>query len=369
VVGDRNLPRIALLTPTLSTADAISNDISGMHEVLKKSGYDARLFANENLTSHDVSPAGKIKDFLVSLNDILIYHYSMGWNIGLRLLHELKCRKVLKYHNITPPEFFVGFSTDYEHVCRSGRQQIKEIARANCDLYLSDSEYNSQELIQEGADSSRCFVVAPFHHIDRLESIAPDTQVFDQFVTQDINILMVGRVAPNKGHASLIEALATYRREYNRYARLFFVGKEAVQLSGYSLSLRQLAADLAIGNSVIFTGAVPDAQLKAYYLAADFFMLTSHHEGFCVPLVEAMALKVPIIACESSAIPATVGKAGLVWKERNPYLLAESINYLDQNEHVAAELALLGRKRYEQFFSNERIAETFVGALRQGGLI
>jgi len=369
VVGDRNLPRIALLTPTLSTADAISNDISGMHEVLKKSGYDARLFANENLTSHDVSPAGKIKDFLVSPNDILIYHYSMGWNIGLRLLQELKCRKVLKYHNITPPEFFVGFSTDYEHVCRSGRQQIKDIARANCDLYLSDSEYNSQELIQEGAESSRCFVVAPFHHIDHLEKIAPDTQVFDQFVTHDINILMVGRVAPNKGHASLIEALATYRREYNRYARLFFVGKEAVQLSGYSLSLRQLAEDLAIGNSVIFTGAIPDAQLKAYYLAADFFMLTSHHEGFCVPLVEAMALKVPIIACESSAIPATVGKAGLVWKERNPYLLAESINYLDQNEHVAAELALMGRKRYEQFFSNERIAETFVGALRQGGLI
>jgi glycosyltransferase involved in cell wall biosynthesis len=142
-----------------------------------------------------------------------------------------------------------------------------------------------------------------------------------------------------------------------------------VQLSGYSLSLRQLAADLAIGNSVIFTGAVPDAQLKAYYLACDFFMLTSHHEGFCVPLVEAMALKVPIIACESSAIPATVGKAGLVWKERNPYLLAESINYLDQNEHVSAELALLGRKRYQECFSNERIAETFIGALRQGGLI
>jgi len=80
-------------------------------------------------------------------------------------------------------------------------------------------------------------------------------------------------------------------------------------------------------------------------------------------------LKVPIIACESSAIPATVGKAGLVWEERNPYFLAESINYLDQNEHVSAELALLGRKRYQECFSNERIAETFIGALRQGGLI
>lgn len=361
--------RIALLTPTLITADAISNDIYGMHDVLKRSGCDARLFANENTTLHEVLPASKIKDFLVSPDDILIYHYSMGWNIGLKLLHELKCRKVLKYHNITPPEFFAGISVDYEHVCRSGRQQIKDIARANCDLYLSDSEYNSRELINEGADSSRCFVVSPFHHIDNLEAIPPDTQVFDQYVTHDINILMVGRVAPNKGHVALIEALAIYRQEYNRYARLFFVGKEAVQLASYSLSLRQLAADLAIANSVIFTGAVSDAQLKAYYLAADFFMLTSFHEGFCVPLVEAMALKVPIIACESSAIPGTVGKAGLVWKERNPYLLAESIHYLDQNESVSAELGLMGRQRYEERFSNARLAEVFVDALRRGGLI
>ena len=130
-----------------------------------------------------------------------------------------------------------------------------------------------------------------------------------------------------------------------------------------------MAADLAVGDAVIFTGAVTDAQLKAYYLASDFFMLTSYHEGFCVPLIEAMALKLPIIACESSAIPGTVGKAGLVWKERNPYLLAESINYLDQNESISAELGLMGRKRYEEFFSNERIADQFLATLTQGGLI
>ncbi|HEX6650570.1 MAG TPA: glycosyltransferase family 4 protein [Pyrinomonadaceae bacterium] len=361
--------RIALLTPTLITADAISNDIHGMHDVLTRKGYHVRIFANENTTDFDVSPITAIKGFLVSPDDILIYHYSMGWNFGPKLLHELKCRRVIKYHNITPPEFFAGISIDYEHVCRAGREQIKDIVGANCDLYLSDSEYNSQDLIAEGADASKCLVVAPFHHIDNLEQLAPDIQVLNQFVTHDINILMVGRVAPNKGHASLIEALATYRREYNRYARLLIVGKEAVQLASYSLSLRQLAANLAIDNAVIFTGAVTDAQLKAYYLAADFFMLTSHHEGFCVPLVEAMAMKVPIITCDSSAIPATVGKAGLVWKDRNPYLLAESIDYLDQNEALSVELGLMGRKRYEEFFSNERIAEAFIGALTQGGVL
>jgi glycosyltransferase involved in cell wall biosynthesis len=147
------------------------------------------------------------------------------------------------------------------------------------------------------------------------------------------------------------------------------VGKEAVQLASYSLSLRQLAATLAVDNSVIFTGAVTDAQLKAYYLAADFFMLTSHHEGFCVPLVEAMALKLPIITCDSSAIPATVGKAGLVWKERNPYLLAQSIDYLNKNEALGVELGLMGRKRYKECFSNDQIAEDFLDALTEGGVI
>ena len=82
-----------------------------------------------------------------------------------------------------------------------------------------------------------------------------------------------------------------------------------------------------------------------------------------------MALKVPIIACASSAIPATVSKAGIVWQERNPYLLAASIDYLNRNEPVSVELGLLGRQRYEQWFSNERIGETFIDALSRASLI
>jgi glycosyltransferase involved in cell wall biosynthesis len=126
-----------------------------------------------------------------------------------------------------------------------------------------------------------------------------------------------------------------------------------------------MAFRLDLEGAVIFAGCVSDEQLKAYYLAADFFMLTSEHEGFCVPLIEAMALKVPIIACASSAIPSTVGKAGLVWNERNPYLLAESVNYLNNDESISAGLGLMGRRRYEEFFSNERIAEQFLNALAQ----
>ena len=360
--------RIALLTPLLTTADAISNDLYGMQAVLKKHGHDVRLFANEiKARGVEASPATKIKDFLRGADDLLIYHYSMGWNFGLQLLHDVPCRTVVKYHNITPPEFFSGISVDYENVCRHGREQIKNIARAGCDLYLADSEYNASELLQEGVDE--CFVVAPFHHVDKLELLAPDAHVLDQYVNDRVNILMVGRVAPNKGHAALIDALAVYQREYNPDARLLIVGKEDEPLAKYSQWLRELVVSLGLEESVVFAGAVSDEQLKAYYLAADFFMLTSRHEGFCVPLVEAMALKVPIIACASSAIPATVGQAGLVWKECNPYLLAASIDHLNRDEAVGVELGLMGRQRYEQCFNNERIAEDFVEALSRANLI
>lgn len=363
------MSRIALLTPTLLIADAISNDVYGMQRVLKALGHDVRLFANESTSSIDVFPLAKIRKFLKAPDDILIYHYSMGWNFGRELLRDLNCRKILKYHNITPPEFFAGISIDYETVCRGGREQIKDIASANCDLYLADSQYNADELIREGADQSKCIVVAPFHHIDKLAMLAPDTNVLDQYVNHTVNILMVGRVAPNKGHGALIEALAVYRHRYGGNARLLIVGKEAPQLTTYSQWLRQLAITRGIDGFVEFAGAVSDEQLKAYYLAADFFMLTSEHEGFCVPLVEAMAMKVPIIAFASSAIPATIGDAGLVWKERNPYLLAESIDYLNRDESLSAAFGLMGRQRYERVFSNDRIEEHFIETLKQAGLI
>lgn len=363
------MPRIALLTPTLLTADAISNDVYGMQNVLRQRGHDVRLFANESPSTIDVFPLSKIRKFLKEPDGILIYHYSMGWNFGLDLLQELNCRKIVKYHNITPPEFFEGISIDYETVCRQGREQVKDIATANCDLYLADSQYNAEELIREGADRPKCVVVAPFHHIDKLSQLAPDTSVLDQYVNSTLNILMVGRVAPNKGHGSLIETLAIYNHLYHGKARLLIVGKEAPQLATYSQWLRQLATTKGLDGSVIFAGGVSDEQLKAYYLAADFFMLTSEHEGFCVPLVEAMAMKVPIIAFASSAIPATIGEAGLVWQERNPYLLAESIDYLDRDESLSAALGLMGRRRYEQVFSSDRVAEDFTRALSQAGLI
>jgi glycosyltransferase involved in cell wall biosynthesis len=356
--------RIAVLSPSLTTADAVSNDVVGMYEVLRKRGLSVRIYSEtEALNGYKVYPLSKLKSFLNQSSDVLIYHYSVGWQKGLDLMKELTCRTVIKYHNVTPPHFFAGFSSFDEHLCVTGRRQLTEIACSGHDLYLADSPYNMQELISEGAEAERGFVVPPFHHIDRLHSIMPDGKVLERYGDGKVNILIVGRVSPNKGHIALLEAFATYFYQYNQDSRLLVVGKGGEGLSPYSALLRRAVASLGLEKSVVFTGGVADEALKAYYMTADAFMITSEHEGFCVPLVEAMAMKLPIIAYASSAIPGTVADAGLVWAERNPYLLAESLDLIVKDEKVGGALSLKGRRRYEEKFTNEKIEAEFLSAL------
>lgn len=370
--------RIAILTPYMTTGDAVCNDVSGMYEVLKRLDFDARIYAADwtpkepNRQSHRSKPlplepnvwsVSTIDSFLTDASDLLIYHYSMGWDQGLDLLRELKCKRVIKYHNVTPPEFFTGWSATYEGVCRAGREQLEALACTECDVYLSDSEYNMWELISKGADPANSFVVPPFHLIDYLQSLEPNFEVLDKYRNGTTNILMVGRVSPNKGHVGLIDAFGTYHRYFNNKSRLLIVGKEPDELKSYSIFLRETVARLGLQDAVVFTGEVNAAALKSYYLLAKAFLITSQHEGFCVPLVEAMAMKVPIVAYASSAIADTAGEAGLVWEEGNPALLAKSIDVIVNEEPVGAKLGLLGTRRYEQLFANQKIEAQFLSAL------
>ena len=358
------MTRIAVLTPSLTTGDAVSNDVLGMHDVLKERGYEVRVFAEGwTLDKPRVWPAPQVGNFLKQPTDVLIYHYSRGWDPGLDLLNELKCRKIIKYHNVTPPEFLAGYNSDFAAMCHEGRQQLALIARSGSDLYLSDSAYNMRELVAEGASMSKSVVVPPFHHVDRLHAVEPDADVLKSCSDGKVNICMVGRVAPNKSHPALIEAFAAYHHDYNPKSRLIIIGKEEVRLGKYSTLLRALARRLKLPDDVIFTGEVSDRALRAYYAAAHVFMITSEHEGFCVPLVEAMAMKIPIVAYASTAIPETVGSAGLVWEERNPYLLAESIKSIVGDRSVGRALSAMGRRRYAQHFTNARIETGFLNAI------
>jgi glycosyltransferase involved in cell wall biosynthesis len=360
-VPELPLRRAAIVTSHLSNGDAVSNDVLGMCDAFQRRGFEARLFAgSSDLSEPEVSDISEIYQFLRDPQDLLVYHFSIGWNPGLELLRKLNCRRVIKYHNVTPPEFFAGVSRWHEEKCLEGRGQVEEIVRAECEMYLADSDYNREDLLTEGVAEDKCYVVPPFHHIERLHAIEPDMDVFDKYRDGVTNILMVGRVVPNKGHADLIEAFAAYHHDYNRNSRLFIIGKELEPFKVYSTRLRELITYALSESSVSFMGEVSDQELKAFYLLSSVFAIASEHEGFCVPIIEAMSMKVPVVAYASSAIPVMVGRAGVVLKERHPYLMAEAINRLVRDETLSFDFGLTGWRRYEQNFTNEKIeAELF----------
>jgi glycosyltransferase involved in cell wall biosynthesis len=358
------MTRIAILTPSLSTADAVSNDVLGMFDILTKNGNDVHIFAEtHSLNHHAIFDLAGLRNFLKSPTDVLLYHHSRGWDPGLRLIKELRCRRVIRYHNVTPAKFFVGFSASDQELCERGREELIEIAAARCELYLSASAFSMRELIEIGADAARSFVVPPFHHIDRLSSISADRETLQKYSGDTANILSVGRVVPHKSFHHLIEVFARYHYDYNKNSRLIIVGKGGEGLNSYSKQLHDAVQKLGLANNVIFTGGVSDEVLKAYYVVADAFVTVSEHEGFCVPLVEAMSMKLPITAYASTAIPETLGDAGIVWTERNPLLIAESIDRFVRDSAVREALGRRGYRRYESMFTNEKAAHIFLQAM------
>ncbi len=356
--------KVAILTSHISTGSAVSSDVLGMAAALERQGTDARVYAeSSDLEQPKVWPLNEIKNFLSDRDGLLIYHHSIGWDPALGLLRDLNCRIAIKYHNITPPSFFSGISAWHEEKCRAGRAQLQAIVDGSCDLYLSDSDYNQQELLAAGADESKSFVVPPFHEIDRMNSLDADLDTLDRYRDGRAIALSVSRVAPHKGHAELIEAFASYHHDHNQNSRLLIVGPEEQAFAAHSQRLREIAQFLMVEDAVTFTGEISDSALRACYLLASVFVSPSKHEGFCLPLVEAMASKVPIIAYDSAAIPETVGVAGIVLQDRDAEAMAESINLLIEDEAMNVQVGIEGLRRYERHFATSSIETKFLQAL------
>ncbi len=361
------MTKIALVAPSLAPGDAVGNDVLHMADLFRGRGHNVALFADHvGAVTTPCQPIARAAAFLGhDRSSLLVYHHSIGCATGVELVRRANCRRVVRYHNVTPAHYFTGLNAVCAADCRKGREQVAELAHANCDLYLSDSAYNQDELLQAGAPPARCAIVPPFHLIEHLEDVAPDAETLDACIDGRTNLLFVGRLAPNKGHAALIDAFAVYHHHYDRDSRLLLIGKEDERLSRYAASLREHVRQRGVHGSVTFAPAPTVAVLKAYYASADVFVIASEHEGFCVPVVEAMALELPIAGFRSTALPATLGNAGVLWDERSTWLLAESVACLRRERPVYEELQERGRRRYLERFTNARIESQLFAALEQ----
>ncbi len=358
--------RIALLAPVLSARDAVGNDVLAMAAALRAAGHRVRLYAEHaNGLAEEVYATAGLADWLRDAADVAIYHCSIGWPRGVELLARLRCRRVVRYHNITPPEFFYGLSPAHVRACAAGRAALPQLVALDVAHWLPCSHFNAQDLLALGVPAAHLDVLAPFHRIEALRDTPPDAALLDRYGDRACTWLSVGRLAPNKDHATLLDAFALYLRQAEADARLLIVGKHDARLRRYTQRLRARIEALGVAAHVHLLDDVSEATLKACYLVADALVIPSRHEGFCVPLAEAMALSVPVVARDAGALAETLGEAGLAWREDDPRLYAASVARLRRDAAARAALTAAGRARYRAHYAPEVLAQRLLALLER----
>ena len=327
-------PKVHQVLATLGYGDAIGHEVLGIQRVLRAAGYESTIFVEtadprlEHLTVDYREMVGAIAD-----DDILIHHFSIGSRAS-RTAYALPGRMVLVYHNITPPEYFIGVHKDLVKLCFRGRRELTAYID-RCELALGDSEFNRLELEALGFRATGVLPVVPdFVHLDT----PPDAALAGDFDDELTNVMFVGRVIPNKKFEDLIRAFHVYRTRHNPRSRLLLVGS----YSGFERYLAMLHGLIArLGTpDVHFLGHVSNEELVALYEAADLFLCASEHEGFCVPLIEAFYKRVPVLAYASTAVPATMDGGGVLYETKDPLHVARLMEaVLDSPEIEEAVLA------------------------------
>jgi glycosyltransferase involved in cell wall biosynthesis len=312
-----SLPRIPQLLAALSYGDAIGNEALAIQAHLRHAGFESDIFA-EKLHPRMARLARPLWEYRESSapDTICLFHFSIG-SAAERLIHRAPDRVVVVYHNITPAEHFLGFHHHLTRLCHHGRRELRAFA-ARAELALGDSEYNRREL--EAAGYARTGVLPIVLDLEAYRE-RPSPVVGRRYRDGRRNVLFVGRIIPNKKLDDLIRCFALYQRHAEPASRLLLVGDHRGH-ERYYARLLELIEALRV-QEVVFTGQVDQDELIAYYLAADAFLCLSEHEGYCVPLVEAMLFGVPVIAYDAGAVAETLRGGGVLLREKPPELVAE----------------------------------------------
>lgn len=315
--------RIIQILTTIAFGDAVSNDTLAIRDIIRERGYETAIYA-EHIDTRLPAGTAKTVDRLPKLQDtdVILYHASTGTRLNFDL-PGYPGKKIMIYHNITPDSFFQGYSQEAVRLTRYGYEGMRFLAD-KVDYCIADSDYNRQQLYKMGYKCviDVCPIIIPFEDYDQ----TPDGKVIDRYNGDGwTNLLFVGRIAPNKCQEDVIRAFYCYQRDYNPMSRLFLVGSSG-GMEKYEGELKRYVNLLGLEDKVVFPGHIKFNEILAYYKIADVFICMSEHEGFCVPLVEAMFFKTPIVAYRSSAVPETLGKGGILLKDKDPYVAAAVVD-------------------------------------------
>ena len=279
-------------------------------------------------------------------DDVIVFHVSIGEPPVFAFIRDAPERLVVNYHNISPPDPFLSYAPEFARLLEQGRRETAALADRAV-LALADSAYNAREL--EAMGYARVEVAPPVVDIYRLEAEAASAELDRRVgtVTDGPVVLYVGQQLPHKRPDYLVQMFHLLSTYLDPSAALVMVG--AARLPSYAKAVEQEVAELNL-DSVVMAGMVEDATLAAWYRRADVFATASEHEGFCMPIVEAMAFGVPVVARGFAAVPETVSGAGvIVPPDASPAVFAEAVARVIRDDRLRPALVDAGRRRVREF--------------------
>jgi glycosyltransferase involved in cell wall biosynthesis len=346
--------------PAAHVGDAIGDHARRLRTLLRELGHESEIYSLtvDDALQDDVRP---FADPAAKKGDVTILHFAVISPMTAAF-RDLKGLRVLQYHNITPAHFFAGYSAMYFRLAALGRDDLKTLV-GHTDVALGVSEYNRQELEDYGFTNTGVLPIAI--DVERIRR-APHNPALESILNAEdiLNFLFVGRIVPSKKIEDLIKMAEHYKRYVDEFYRFIFVGRTDA-IPGYFNMLRALLAEYKMPpGRFLFPGQVPDQELAVYYRTARVYVSVSEHEGFCVPLLEAMSADVPVLAYASSAIPDTLGGAGVSFAPKDLEYAAELLGELAYDEPLRARI-IAGQRRRLADFGDGRIRADLQKLLEQ----
>ena len=356
---------IVIMHQTVARHDAIGNDIEAMFQLLQEKN-DCFVYAENRFnTVVEYVDEKQLEEIIRRPDSIVIYHHSVYWQRGYKILKRVKGKVIFRYHNITPASFFEGYNDFHMKQCFEGREQTAQFIREFPNsFWIVDSQYNTEDL--EGVKPERMGVCPPFHKIQKWMTSVPDEKILHELIeTATINLLFVGRIAPNKGHLFLLDVLRAFRTNYKEKIKLRLIGKFDDGLTQYNNLLLNYIRQYRLEDAVEFVGEISDETLLAYYLGSDLLVCGSEHEGFCVPIIEAQFTGLPVLALKECAVPETAGEEQLLLEKR-PGQFAAAIHVLSEKDEYRDYLVEKGFDNVNRRFLVEHISEEFLRTFEKG---
>ncbi len=346
------LKEIHQLLPNLNYGDAISNHALTIRDYLRVSGYKSEIFVR--YLDDRVAGEAKVFERQMSARSGLIYHHSISSELTeYAIAHPgAKC---LIYHNITPAEFFQPYRPDFAEILQNGRYELTQLAK-HFRLSMGVSAYNTAELIEAGFEQPGVLPIA----VDPGKwGLSADAQLMEQLQDGKSNLLFVGRISPNKCQEQLVEAFYHYLT-MDAAARLILVG-DGNSNDPYYQHLLSTIEKFNLTQYVLTPGQVNESQLLAYYRTAHLFWSMSEHEGFGVPLVEAMWFDIPVLAYKSSAVPETLGESALMFNTKKDLVQVAALAKVLVSDRSIRNKIIKAQKIRRDYFSqavvNEKLAQ------------